>query len=282
MELTLDKETFPERTISVIPPTMLNRNQFAQYVDKAEQQYVYEGGVRITQLDAAVVTVQRQPPKKSQYYSAPDNSFTQEQIERNPGQSVYDLLRRIPGVQVVPATYDSTYKASMNVYISSAAYSIGGPVPPLLIVDDVYTDLTILEMINVHDIAQIDVLKNIGKTAIFVTNGSGGVIVIHTKDGSGASKTVTPSLHIKDIVPLGYQHPVEFYAPKYETEAQRNNPKPDLRTTIHWQPIVHIDDRGIALFEFYTADEPTSYTVIIEGVSNDGTVICQTKKINNF
>jgi len=79
--------------------------------------------------------------------------------------------------------------------------------------------------------------------------------------------------------PLGYQQPVAFYAPKYETISQRNNPKPDLRTTIHWQPVVQTDSHGNAVFEFYTADEPTSYTVNIEGMADDGTIIRQTKKI---
>ena len=72
---------------------------------------------------------------------------------------------------------------------------------------------------------------------------------------------------------------MEFYAPKYETDAQRNNPKPDLRTTIHWQPVVQIDSHGMASFEFYTADESTSYTVIIEGLADDGSVIREEMKI---
>ena len=85
--------------------------------------------------------------------------------------------------------------------------------------------------------------------------------------------------NIKSYVPLGYRQPVEFYAPKYDTLSKRNDKKPDLRTTIHWQPVVQTDSSGIASFTFYTADEKTSYTIVIEGVADDGRIIRQEAKI---
>ena len=42
---------------------------------------------------------------------------------------------------------------------------------------------------------------------------------------------------------------------------------------------VHTDSRGEALFEFYTADDSTSYTVIIEGLADDGSVIHKEGKL---
>ena len=80
-------------------------------------------------------------------------------------------------------------------------------------------------------------------------------------------------------MPLGYQQPVEFYAPKYDTPEKRNAPTPDLRTTIHWQPVVQADSSGVASFEFYTADDPASYSVIIEGLGNDGSIIRKEGKL---
>jgi hypothetical protein len=29
----------------------------------------------------------------------------------------------------------------------------------------------------------------------------------------------------------------EFYSPVYETEAKKRSPVPDLRKTIHWEPV---------------------------------------------
>jgi len=135
---------------------------------------------------------------------------------------------------------------------------------------------------NVHDIAQMDILKSGDNTSIFGSLGANGVIAIYTKSRIGSSNSRSSEVpHIKSVSPLGYQQPVEFYAPRYDTEQQRNNSKPDLRTTIHWQPIVQIDSRGIASFEFYTADEHTSYTVIIEGLADDGTIIRRESRLWN-
>ena len=49
--------------------------------------------------------------------------------------------------------------------------------------------------------------------------------------------------------------------------------QPDLRTTIYWKPDVITDDDGKATLDFYTSDNPATYTVIIEGVNIDGKLI---------
>jgi len=85
--------------------------------------------------------------------------------------------------------------------------------------------------------------------------------------------------NFKIIQPYGYQKPVEFYAPKYDTPEARANLAFDQRTTIHWQPDVRTDNMGMAAFSFYTADAKSTYTVIIEGVTDDGKMIRQEAKI---
>ena len=148
----------------------------------------------------------------------------------------------------------------------------------MLVVDEVPQDFDFLDMINVHDIAQIDVLKDAGNTAIFGSQGSNGVIVIFTKEGR--SNTVAPRpFHIKNVMPLGYQTPIEFYAPKYDTPQRLRSPNPDMRTTIHWQPVLHLDSEGNAEFEFYSADTTGTYTVVVEGLSDDGRIIMTEEKI---
>ena len=126
-----------------------------------------------------------------------------------------------------------------------------------------------MSSIMVNDIAEIDIIKGANS---FGAAGVNGVIVIYTKTGDSNYKK-TPSFHIQSISPLGYQQPIEFYAPKYDTPSRKAASKPDLHTTIHWQPVVQTDDKGNATFQFYTADEPASYTVIIEGLTNEGRII---------
>jgi TonB-dependent SusC/RagA subfamily outer membrane receptor len=129
-----------------------------------------------------------------------------------------------------------------------------------------------LNMISINDIGKIDVLKNVSNLAMYGSRGANGVIVIYTKRGEWHSAAI-PSFNIKQPIPLGYQLPVEFYSPKYDTQKSLNNSKPDLRTTVYWKPNVVTDNEGNAKLDFYTADDPATYSVIIEGVSDDGRLI---------
>jgi len=277
MELILDRETFPERTLTAVPAAEIDRNRFAQYAGKAEQMYASEGGIREYSLPDVTITAQRIPPRKSIYYYSPSNTVTEEEIEKIYPTDIYDILRRIPNVYL-----EYTGKSSPKYNIILRGYDTwSGGGPPLILIDDVPAiDVSILENISIYTIAQIDVLKG-SKAAIFGSRGLNGVISIYTKsaDNPIAMNNPSPLFHIKSVLPLGYQEPGEFYAPKYDTPEKRNAPAPDLRTTIHWQPVVQTDSLGIATFEFYTADEQTSYTMIIEGLSDEGNIIRQEGKL---
>ena len=82
-----------------------------------------------------------------------------------------------------------------------------------------------------------------------------------------------PSGKVGLISPLGYQTPAEFYAPTYETEKARRSMVPDYRTTLYWNPAVVLDEFGRATVEFYTSDAPADYSIMVEGVSQQGKII---------
>lgn len=73
--------------------------------------------------------------------------------------------------------------------------------------------------------------------------------------------------------PLGYQQPVEFYSPKYDTVVRKNNEIPDLRTTLYWSPRLVTDEQGNAAFSFYTSDQPGNYFLNIEGIAENGELV---------
>ena len=75
----------------------------------------------------------------------------------------------------------------------------------------------------------IDVFKG-ASAAMFGVRGFGGVINITTKQGIDVRKYEEYNLTV--FTPLGYQKPVEFYSPKYETLESRHLTVPDYRTTI--------------------------------------------------
>lgn len=78
--------------------------------------------------------------------------------------------------------------------------------------------------------------------------------------------------HLVRVVPLGYAEQAEFYAPKYLTPDSRKNIGSDMRSTVHWIPVLPLNDEGEAVFSFYTADRHSSYTVVIEGITTQGKV----------
>ena len=68
--------------------------------------------------------------------------------------------------------------------------------------------------------------------------------------------------------PIGWQRPAKFYTPKYETKSSLTDFEP-MRATLYWNPSLELTD-GKADFEFYTSDSDAPYTVIVEGLTNEG------------
>ncbi len=90
------------------------------------------------------------------------------------------------------------------------------------------------------------------------------------KTGYGVKSREEYDLNRAIVASPGYTIAKEFYSPRYETFAERNSPTPDLRTTLYWDPDVTTDASGRAVVDFYSADTVGSYTIIIEGVTEDG------------
>jgi len=265
MEINIDQDSFPKRTLPAAPQEAIDRNVFAQYADKAEQKYTYEHGMRMIHLKEVTITAvaKRNPEYSSVYYETPDYSVTEADIDKshpNTTEDIYNLLRRIPGVRIIGNHIEITPPNGSRLNRSPMIYVDGWP--------ESITDIV------PQNIAQIDVLKN---ASILGMRGANGAIFIYTKIGEARLPSEQP--HVKFITPLGYQKPAAFYSPKYDIQKVRENSEPDLRTTISWKPDVEVNHSGKASFDFYTADSETTYTVILEGITSDGKIIHEEQKI---
>jgi len=67
----------------------------------------------------------------------------------------------------------------------------------------------------------------------------------------------------------GYYEARNFYKPLY-TPANTNSLKPDVRTTIHWEPEIKTDANGQATVSFYNADPKTKIRIVVNGVTDTG------------
>lgn len=100
----------------------------------------------------------------------------------------------------------------------------------------------------------------------------GSIIAIYTDGGTGILGANKPVGVLKTAVSV-FSPDREFYAPKYEDQSSKNGEKPDLRTTIHWDPQISPDNTGItSTISFYNSDIPGQALVIIEGISEEGEI----------
>jgi hypothetical protein len=92
-------------------------------------------------------------------------------------------------------------------------------------------------------------------------------IEITTRSGRGPEIRSTPGMYL--YKPLALSWPKQFYKPRYMvTDAAKR--LPDLRSTITWESNVSADKNGKATIWFYTAGNPGTYTLTIEGTDGNG------------
>jgi hypothetical protein len=110
-------------------------------------------------------------------------------------------------------------------------------------------------------VESIDILRG-GQATVY---GAGLVISINLKDGAGYKMKVGMS----DMRYPGLYKAREFYSPRYDVPDNRHAIV-DKRLTVFWSPLVETDSEGMAKINFYTPDEPSSYAIVIEGITPDG------------
>jgi hypothetical protein len=127
-----------------------------------------------------------------------------------------------------------------------------------------------LDDINVNDVESVEVLKSIGNTAIYGGAGSNGVLVITTKKGGRTSDFNRYTPGIVTYAPKGYYQGRLFYSPKYDVTPDN---KPDLRSTVYWNPHLTSDPTGKASFSYFNTDEQGTYRIVMEGIDSGGNIV---------
>jgi len=64
----------------------------------------------------------------------------------------------------------------------------------------------------------------------------------------------------------------EFYSPRYETEQQISSHLPDFRNVLLWAPEIKTDSSGKRTLSFYTSDLPGKYAIVLQGMTDNGTM----------
>ncbi|MDR2809021.1 MAG: TonB-dependent receptor plug domain-containing protein [Tannerellaceae bacterium] len=292
VELVLNRESFPKPVHAPQSPTVqitesqertANGDATNAFIEKAEQRSKYDSDMRVVRLSEVVITaskIKKEEPRLRYWAnSISDTTLRRKDFEKWHPKSVADIIRgKVAGVNVSPGG---------DISIRGAGY------PPLVLIDGLPVDWpeslmspydSPLEAVSIIDVESMDVFKGV-ETSAFGVRGANGVISITTRKGIDEISEINGISKGKDLnyavyTPLGYQMPVAFYSPKYETPEVRYLTIPDYRTTIFWKPDwVISEENDNATFEFYTSDFPTTYSVVIEGLTTDGRIVRQVEKI---
>lgn len=173
--------------------------------------------------------------------------------------SAFDLIARVPGVRI-----GGTFP-NQSVLIRGAT-SISAGLEPLYLLNGIPIDGGTVSTIPSQDVSFIDVLKG-PDAVIYGARASGGVVAIYTKTGKDAPRKVIQGA--LNVTHPGYSKAREFYVPDY-SYPKEEHAKPDIRSTLYWNPSIEIDSLGQAQLEFYTSDQLGVFNVVIQGLSNDG------------
>ena len=241
-----------------------NANSAKSYAYRNENQERFASlaqAMNSYQLDEVIVKADSvKKIGKSVYHSFMGRVKTAEELMTPHPRSLTDMLERFPGV-----------------YISGDSVMLSGIKNELFFLDDIPTIFEDVRNINIDEIDEIEVIKD-ASAAVFGMKGANGAILIMTKRG----EITRPELvrNVVRVSPLGYQRLKRFYPVCYDTEEKQSSVSEDNRSTLYWNPCVPITDNGEASFDFYTSDSDTPYTILVQGVSEDGRIISLKRKIS--
>ena len=185
-------------------------------------------------------------------YGFPSNRLDVESDISLSSQTVLDLLRRFPGV---------------NVFGNSVSIRGGGN--PKVLLDNFEVDVDFLTYLTANDVSFIDVLK--GPASALFSNAGNGVIAIYSKTGNSRfTRNVKRKPGIINFAAEGFYTAREFYS-RDPINGFDEDIKADIRTTLHWEPKIKITEGHKSKeISFFTCDIKSDYIIEVEGISDSG------------
>ena len=182
--------------------------------------------------------------------------------------NVFDLIQgKFPGVEIVGTFPNRTARIR-------GINSINLNTTALILLDGIPVEPSLANAIPVRNIAFVDVIASLSKTAAYGGMGRSGIIAIYRKrpgEHAPRYREVNGVLH--------YTHPGYYQAIRFESPdhgRQTDPSKPDLRTTVFWDPDIRTEPDRPYHITFYTADRATVYAVRLEGITASGQPVVET------
>ena len=268
-----------------------------EYMMRSKQSYFEDGGMPIIDIDAVEIVAKR---VETFDYSSSLNEFNTVSGDMTRFVSIFDALQRFQKLEIIG---NDVYVRSRKLHTSPVTeeWSAGdagagsgtnengengnedggteftnveidledkADLMPALYVNGTQMDMGVIDAYPMSEVLSVSYLDKFESMAAGMGSETGSII-LHVKDINARQQFIINSM--AEVVVPGYATPVEFYAPDYSVENDRN--KKDNRTTIAWVPSLQSNSLGDASISFWTADRQSDYRVIIEGITSEGELL---------
>lgn len=215
-----------------------------------------------TKLDEIVITAKNTSKEEEErnkeirektLYGNPNQRLD---LSKNEDQRIYnvmDLINQLPTVVAFDDNISIRNQGQANILLDGQNVQV----------EDIL-------FLTGDDVDFIDVLD--GPRAAIFPNSANGVIAIYSRTGSFSSnQNVKRSPGITNFSVAGFYSTREFYAPNYSDEFENFSNYQDIRTTLHWEPKIVLNQASTeAEVSFYTSDVKSRYAIKIEGITHTG------------
>ena len=114
-------------------------------------------------------------------------------------------------------------------------------------------------------IKKIEILSQTNITGSMLNN---GVVNYSTYNGDLANFPIDQNALVMEY--NGAQQTKQFYSPSYSTIQSKNSSMPDLRSVLHWEPYIYVNNNEEKQITFYSADLRGKYAIVVQGLSENG------------
>jgi hypothetical protein len=132
-------------------------------------------------------------------------------------------------------------------------------------IDVVNTNLASLAALRT--IVEIEAIDSTGMPYTYLGYPDGAIsIILKDPNDPAFSKFQFHSVNRKIS---GYYEPRIFYSPKHHTSLESDY-KPDLRTTLFWEPNIKIENNEYCTLNYYNTDNSSTIKIVVEGITSNG------------
>lgn len=196
----------------------------------------------------------------SHFFGVPDRTYALDDYTRF--TTMEEVLREYV-LEVAPRKQNKRF----HIYVLKDAHEFFG-LDALVLIDGVpFFDMDSVMAVDPLKIKKIDVVT---KEYVLGHLNAPGIVSYSTYKGDLDGVRLDPNAVVIEYESLQLQR--EFYSPVYETNAQRMSRLPDFRNTLFWSPDIKTTGSQKKEVTFYTSDLDGKYFIVLQGVSDKGTV----------